>query len=54
MAGPDPRPALTSANLARVIHRQLNPPGTATIAPVSPAPSWGTPDEQIPVALGGR
>ena len=25
---------------ARVIHRQLNPPGTATIAPAQPAPSW--------------
>lgn len=39
---------------AEVIHRQLNPAGTATIAPVSPAPSWGTPDERIPAALGGR
>lgn len=39
---------------AKVIHGQLNPPGTATIAPAQPAPSWGTPDEQIPAALGGR
>ena len=39
---------------AEVIHRQLNPAGTATIAPAQPAPSWGTPDERIPAALGGR
>ncbi len=39
---------------ARVIHRQLNPPGTATIAPARPAPSWGIPDEQIPATLGGQ
>jgi Beta-lactamase enzyme family len=39
---------------AEVIHRQLNPAGTAAIAPVQPAPSWGTPDEQIPATLGGR
>ena len=38
---------------ARVIHRQLNPPGTAAIAPAQPAPSWGTPDERIPATLGG-
>jgi hypothetical protein len=39
---------------AKVIHRQLNPPGTATIAPARPAPSWGIPDERIPAALGGQ
>ncbi len=39
---------------AEVIHRELNAPGTATVAPVSPAPSWGEPDEPIPAALGGR
>jgi beta-lactamase class A len=44
----------TIQGAAEVIHRQLNPPGTATIAPASPGPSWGTPDEQIPAALGGR
>lgn len=39
---------------AEVIHQQLNPPGTAIIAPARPAPSWGMPDEQIPAALGGQ
>jgi beta-lactamase class A len=44
----------TIQNAAEVIHRQLNPPGTVLTPPVRPAPSWGTPDEQIPATLGGR
>ena len=29
-------------------------PGTTFLPPAGPAPSWGTPDEQIPATLGGR
>ena len=44
----------TIERAAQVIHRQLNPTATSAIPPSSPAPSWGTPDEQIPEARGGR
>ncbi|HTT50644.1 MAG TPA: serine hydrolase [Streptosporangiaceae bacterium] len=44
----------TISGAAEVIHRQLSPPGTAFIRPARPAPSWGTPDERIPVQAGGR
>ncbi len=44
----------TIQGAAEVIHRQLNPAGTAFLPPPAPAPSWGRPDEQIPASLGGR
>ena len=44
----------TIQRVAEVIHRQLNPAGTAFLPVPGPAPSWGTPDEQIPPSLGGR
>lgn len=44
----------TIQQAAEVIHRQLNPAGTAFLPPSAPAPSWGQPDEQIPPSLGGR
>ncbi|HUY50141.1 MAG TPA: serine hydrolase [Streptosporangiaceae bacterium] len=44
----------TIERAARVIHRQLNPTATSAIPPSTPAPSWGTPDEQIPEGRGGR
>ena len=43
----------TIQQVAEVIHRQLNPAATAFGPVPGPAPSWGTPDEQIPPALGG-
>jgi hypothetical protein len=44
----------TIQRVAEVIHRQLNPAATTFVPPAAPAPSWGTPDEQIPPSLGGR
>jgi len=44
----------TIQRVAEVIHSQLNPAGTAFLPPSAPAPSWGTPDEQIPPSAGGR
>jgi hypothetical protein len=44
----------TIQRAARVIHRQLNPAGTALLPPPAPSPSWGHPDEHIPARLGGR
>ncbi len=44
----------TIQRVAEVIHRQLNPAATAFLPPAAPAPSWGTPDEQIPPSRGGR
>ena len=44
----------TIQRVAEVIHRQLNPAAAAFLPPSAPAPSWGTPDEQIPPSLGGR
>ena len=44
----------TIQRVAEVIHRQLNPAATAFLPASAPAPSWGTPDEQIPPVLGGR
>jgi hypothetical protein len=44
----------TIQRAAKVIHRQLNPAGTAVLLPPVPSLSWGTPDEQIPRRLGGR
>jgi beta-lactamase class A len=43
----------TIQRVAEVIHRQLNPAATAFLPASGPAPSWGTPDEQIPPVLGG-
>jgi Beta-lactamase enzyme family len=44
----------TIQRVAEVIHRQLSPAATAFLPAPGPAPSWGTPDEQIPPSLGGR
>jgi beta-lactamase class A len=44
----------TIQRAAEVIHRQLNPAGTALLPPPAPSPSWGHPDERIPAWLGGR
>ena len=44
----------TIQRAAEVIHRQLNPAATGFLPASGPVPSWGTPDEQIPPALGGR
>jgi hypothetical protein len=44
----------TIQRVAEVIHRQLNPAAAAFLPAPGPAPSWGTPDEQIPPSLGGR
>jgi hypothetical protein len=44
----------TIQRAAEVIHRQLNPAGTALLPPPAPYPSWGHPDERIPAQLGGR
>jgi Beta-lactamase enzyme family len=44
----------TIQGAAEVIHRQLNPDATVFSPVPAPAPSWGTPDEQIPPSLGGR
>jgi beta-lactamase class A len=44
----------TIQRVAEVIHRQLNPAAAAFLPPSAPAPSWGTPDEQIPASLGGQ
>jgi hypothetical protein len=44
----------TIQRAAEVIHRQLNPAGTALLPPPAPYPSWGHPDERIPARLGGR
>jgi hypothetical protein len=44
----------TIQRAAEVIHRQLNPAGTALLPPPGPSPSWGHPDEHIPARLGGR
>jgi Beta-lactamase enzyme family len=44
----------TIQRAAEVIHRQLNPAGTALLPPPAPSPSWGHPDERIPSPLGGR
>ena len=44
----------TIQRVAEVIHRQLNPAAAAFLPASRPAPSWGTPDEQIPPSLGGR
>ena len=44
----------TIQRAAEVIHRQLNPAGTALLPPSAPSPSWGHPDEHIPARLGGR
>jgi hypothetical protein len=44
----------TIQGAAEVIHRQLNPNATVFSPVPAPAPSWGTPDEQIPPSLGGR
>jgi hypothetical protein len=44
----------TIQRVAEVIHRQLNPAATTFVPASGPAPSWGTPDEQIPPSLGGR
>ena len=38
----------TVENIARVVHRDLNPTVKTAIGPSAPSPSWGTPDEQIP------
>jgi beta-lactamase class A len=38
----------TVEDIARVVHRDLNPTVKAAIAPSAPSPSWGTPDELIP------
>ena len=43
----------TIQRAAEVINHQLNPAATGS-RPSRPAPSWGTPDEQIPPSLGGR
>ncbi len=43
----------TIQRVAEVIHRQLNPAATAFRPASGVAPSWGTPDEQIPPSLGG-
>jgi len=43
----------TIQRVAEVIHRQLNPAATAFGPASGPDPSWGTPDEQVPPALGG-
>jgi hypothetical protein len=43
----------TIQRVAEVIHRQLNPAATTFLPASGPAPSWGTPDEQIPASLGG-
>jgi hypothetical protein len=43
----------TIQRVAEVIHRQLNPAATAFGTASGPDPSWGTPDEQVPPALGG-
>ena len=42
----------TIQRVAEVIHRQLNPAAAAFLPPSAPAPSWGTPDEQIPPVPG--
>jgi hypothetical protein len=44
----------TIQRVAEVIHRQLNPASATFLPPPGPAPSWGTPDERIPPARGGR
>ena len=44
----------TIQRAAEVIHRQLNPAGTALLPAPPPSPSWGHPDEHIPARLGGR
>jgi hypothetical protein len=44
----------TIQRVAGVIHRQLNPTAAAFLPAPGPAPSRGTPDEQIPPSLGGR
>jgi beta-lactamase class A len=38
----------TVESIARVIHRDLNPTVTTVIAPSTPNPAWGKPDELIP------
>jgi beta-lactamase class A len=38
----------TVEDIARVIHRDLNPPVHTAIPPSAPNPAWGKPDEQIP------
>ena len=38
----------TVEDIARVVHRDLNPTVKSTIAPSAPSASWGTPDEVIP------
>jgi hypothetical protein len=43
----------TIQRVAEVIHRQLNPAATVFGPASGAAPSWGTPDEQIPPSLGG-
>jgi hypothetical protein len=38
----------TVEDIARVVHRDLNPTVKTTTAPSAPSASWGTPDEVIP------
>jgi hypothetical protein len=42
----------TIEGAARVIHRDLHPGATSVILPSVPNPSWGIPDEPIPVRQG--
>jgi Beta-lactamase enzyme family len=44
----------TIQRAAEVIHRQLNPAGTAVLPPPALYPAWGHPDEHSPARLGGR
>jgi hypothetical protein len=44
----------TIENIARVIHRDLNPGAAVAVPPSVPAPSWGIPDEQLPASLSAR
>jgi beta-lactamase class A len=41
----------TIENIARVIHRDLNPGAAVAVRPSVPSPSWGVPDEQLPAGI---
>ncbi len=43
---------ITIEGAARAIHSDLNPGAQSVIPPSVPNPSWGIPDEPIPVSQG--